>query len=98
MSTQEERLAELLSKTQEARYQFVRAELRAGFAAAELGMSELAQGNRESAKRELDKAEHGYEGIVHFLSVLDDGEPRQAVESEWARLRESLDQLQELLG
>ncbi len=98
MATPEDRLASLLSKTQQARYEFLEAELHACFAAAEHGISELIEGNREKAEQASHTAEQGYEGIVHFLSVLDEGEQRGKIEAEWNRLRALLDQLQEMLG
>ena len=98
MATQDERLAHLLSKTQEARYEFLLAELEACFAGADRGIAELRQGDRAAAERAARKAESGYESIVHFLSVLDEGAQRDKIEADWTRLRERLDQLQEVLG
>lgn len=97
MDEQEDRIAELQSKTEQNSYQFVRAELAACSSAVEKGIRELESGNWESAKDESLKAEKGYKTVIGFVAELGDEGQRVEIENLWNALRARLDTLQSML-
>jgi hypothetical protein len=96
MDEQEERIAELQSKTEKTNYDFIQAELNACFVAVDAGTPELESGDMEIAREDLQKAEKGYKTVIGFVAELGDEEQRSEIEKRWNELRARLDALQSL--
>lgn len=96
MDEQEERVAELQSKTEKTNYDFIHAELDACFVAVDAGTRELESGHPEIAHVELQKAEKGYKTVIGFLAELGEEQQRSEVVKRWNELRARLDDLQSL--
>jgi hypothetical protein len=96
MDEQEERLAELQSKTEKTNYEFIHAELDACFVAVDAGARKLESGHTEIAHEELQKAEKGYKTVIGFVAELGDERQRSEIEKRWNDLRARLDALQSL--
>jgi hypothetical protein len=97
MDEQEERIAELQSKTQRSHYEFIQAELDACFTAVQVGIHELESGHREGAQEESQKAEKGYKTVIGFVAELGDEQQKTEIEKRWNDLRAKLDALQSML-
>src|ERR1700722_3232639 len=91
-------VAELHAKTQETRYQFLRAELLNCFKALDFGDTEWELGSRDVAEKEVYTTEKGYERIRRFLPGLDSLERRNEIEIKLADLRGTLDNFRLKLG
>jgi hypothetical protein len=96
MDEQEERIAELQSKTEKSNYDFIQAELDACFVAVDEGTRELESGHPEIAREDLQKAEKGYKTVIGFVAELGDEQQRSKIEQRWNDLRGRLDALQTL--
>jgi len=97
MDEQEDRIAELESKTEQNSYEFIVAELDVCFSSVKNGIRDLESGNREAAQKESEKAEMGYKTVIGFVARLGEEQQRAEVEKRWNELRARLDMLHSML-
>jgi hypothetical protein len=89
----EEEIKELHERTERTRVQFLKAEIRTCFTAAEFGELELSAGNADMAERERAFVEEGVRTIERFLSQVSAGQ-RSGLDASLAELKAALDSFQ----
>jgi len=85
--------SELHARTEQNRVDFLQTDLALCFTFIDVAETELAMGDREAARRALDKAQDGYATIDRFAPEVENPEHHNDIERKLRELRSALDAL-----
>jgi hypothetical protein len=97
MSDQEQ-LEALISRSEEARLDFLRIDLELSKTFADLATTEMAIGELDAARRVLAKAKRGYATIQRMVLNLDDPHQQNEILQRLGELRVAIDTAHQQLG
>jgi hypothetical protein len=90
-------LSDLEAATNRNRLDFLQTDLGLCFTFADLAKTERQIGDRDAARRVLEKAETGYATIARFLADVENADQRYEIAQKLAELRARLDTEQDCL-
>jgi hypothetical protein len=90
-------LSDLEAATNRNRLDFLQTDLGLCFTFADLAKTERQIGDRDAARRVLEKAETGYATIARFLAEVENADQKYEIAQKLAELRARLDTEQDCL-